>query len=317
MSDRPRLNADGEAAWLRFKQHLEWCDGFALIFVFSDRPEVSATFRERLSAIHRAQITGLMLETPQNPGDLLNRILPRLIRRRQLREAMKTPVWIDLTQPQDSIWNAALEQFLTLLNAQREPLRAALPQPLVLEFTTANKAEIRSLVPDLWAIRHLVLETGPWLTDRLAESTSPAPPEPLPLGNDGLSALREWQRLRDRGATDRGALIAAERAFTMLRLAVRLDSAQAVARWMVEQSRARGESPEALRDLSVSLNNLGNIDRDLRRFDDARNAFDESLAISERLAAALPDQPEFVEARDWLRQQIAELPPSVSTDATG
>lgn len=98
MSKPPHLNADGEAAWLRFKQHLEWCDGFALIFVFSNRPKVSAIFRERLSAIHRARITGLMLETPQTPGDLLDRILPRLVRHRQLREALMAPVWLDLSQ---------------------------------------------------------------------------------------------------------------------------------------------------------------------------------------------------------------------------
>ncbi len=129
MSDRPRLNADGEAAWLRFKQHLEWCDGFTLMFVFSDRPEVSAIFRERLSAIHRAQITGLMLETPQTPDDLLNRILPWLIRRRQLREALNTPIWLDLSQTRDRTWNTSLEQFLSLLNAQREPLRTTLGNP--------------------------------------------------------------------------------------------------------------------------------------------------------------------------------------------
>lgn len=129
----------------------------------------------------------------------------------------------------------------------------------------------------------------------------------MPLDSDGLSAVQEWQRLRDRDTQDRGALIAADRAFTALRRTGRLDSALDVARWMVEWARGANKSPEALRDLSVSLNNLGNIDRDLRRFDDARDAFDESLRIADRLVAAFPEQSDFVEMRDWVREQVAEL----------
>ena len=53
------LTAEGEAAWVRMKQHLEWCDCFALVFLFSNRPMVVQLLRERLAAIYRARVTGL------------------------------------------------------------------------------------------------------------------------------------------------------------------------------------------------------------------------------------------------------------------
>jgi hypothetical protein len=55
----PFLTPDGEAAWLRLKLHLEWLDGFDLIFLFSAHPAVLGVLRERLAAADRARVTGL------------------------------------------------------------------------------------------------------------------------------------------------------------------------------------------------------------------------------------------------------------------
>ena len=61
------LVPEGEAAWLRVKQHLQWCDSFALVFVFSDQPAVADCLRERLADVYRARITRLEVPMPRSP----------------------------------------------------------------------------------------------------------------------------------------------------------------------------------------------------------------------------------------------------------
>ena len=53
-----------------------------------------------------------------------------------------------------------------------------------------------------------------------------------------------------------------------------------------------GDSPEALRDLSVSLDNVGDIAKLQGRGTDAQASFEESLDIRRRLAKMLGDSPE-------------------------
>gem|GEM_PF-1296571 len=63
MTTETSLNPEGEAAWLRVKQHLEWFDGFSLVFLFNDRPGVIDLLRERLAAVYRAA-----RHRPQDPA---------------------------------------------------------------------------------------------------------------------------------------------------------------------------------------------------------------------------------------------------------
>ncbi|MGH7059573.1 MAG: tetratricopeptide repeat protein, partial [Stellaceae bacterium] len=50
--------------------------------------------------------------------------------------------------------------------------------------------------------------------------------------------------------------------------------------------------PQALRDLSVSLNNVGAVERDLGNLEAARAAYRESLDIARRLREAVGDTPQ-------------------------
>jgi hypothetical protein len=135
------LNPAGEDEWLRFRQHLELSDQFALIFVFSDRPGVAACFRERLASIHRARVTGLELPQPSTPRALLVDLLPRLLRPANYQQAIDAPIWLDLSRvpaapPDDqtpaaeraAAWREARLAFLMRLNEQRE----SLTRPLIL-----------------------------------------------------------------------------------------------------------------------------------------------------------------------------------------
>ncbi len=305
MTAGPFLNPEGEAAWLRFKQHLQWCDSFALVFVFSDRPPVVQILRERLADIYRARVTGLEIPLPQTAAELLQGLLPRLLHPPNYRRALDAPVWLDLTRlpgvvdsDQESAWREARLQFLARLNEQREPLRRALTKPLILVLPRTEKAQIKALVPDLWAIRHFSLETGPWLATGAAEPPTrpPTHPEPFPLTESETSLVREWRRLEPKGSRNRGGLLAGGRAFDALMGRGHLSEAREVALWLVETTHARladhQDDPEALRDLSISLDNVGNTDQALGDWGAARAAFAESLEIRRRLLGRLGETPE-------------------------
>ncbi|MEY6431411.1 hypothetical protein ABC977_03205 [Thioalkalicoccus limnaeus] len=67
------------------------------------------------------------------------------------------------------------------------------------------------------------------------------------------------------------------------------------------------DNGEALRDLSVSLDNVGRIDQALGDLETARTAFGESLDIARRLAQALPNHKDFEGLVSRFEQRIATL----------
>lgn len=320
MTVGPSLSAEGEAVWLRVKHHLEWCDDFALVFVFSDQPAVVAVLRQRLAAIYRARITGLEVPVPRTPNELLDGLLPRLLHPPLYQQVLQAPVWLDLTrlppgttEGDAATWQEARLGFLARLNEQREPLRRTLTKPLILVLPLAEKARVKALAPDLWAIRHFSIDTGPWLAPAAAEAPAlpPSRPEPFPLTLTEASLVREWWRLRDKDSKERGALLAGARAFDALISRGQLAEAGETAAWMVETAHARlverPDDPEALRDLSISLNNVGGTDQALGDLERARAAFAESLEIARRLTHAFPNLTDYKGLRDWFERRLRGL----------
>ncbi len=53
-----------------------------------------------------------------------------------------------------------------------------------------------------------------------------------------------------------------------------------------------GETPESLRDLSVSLNNVGNTSVQLGDLDKGRDSFEQSLEISRKIVERVGETPE-------------------------
>jgi tetratricopeptide (TPR) repeat protein len=123
--------------------------------------------------------------------------------------------------------------------------------------------------------------------------------------------VREWRRLRDMGSAEHGGLVAGGRAFDALMRRGRIAEAREAAAWMVETARSRlavaPDDPAALRDLSVSLDNVGNTDRALGDWEQARAAFAEGLEIATRLAAALPNHTDYQDLPAWFERRLAEL----------
>ena len=299
MRPAAQLTAEGEAAWLRLKTHLEWCDGFALVYLFSDQPGVIEVFRERLADIHRARVTRLRQYEPRAPQDLIPGLLLRLLEPTSGELHQASPLWADLSQHAGADWGQARLGLLARLNEQRERLRTRQPRPVVLVLPVAERAESVAIAPDLWSIRQFTLTTGPWL--RAAPATGPAThpavslPQPFPLSAQEQAQLQEWRRVHRHAAADRGALRAGWAAWQGLQDKRQLPKAEVVAGQALALARglaAQGETPEALRDLSVSLNNVGKTAQALGRWDEARAAFEESLAISRQILQRIGETPE-------------------------
>ncbi|MCW5209629.1 hypothetical protein VU10_05520, partial [Desulfobulbus sp. US1] len=68
-----------------------------------------------------------------------------------------------------------------------------------------------------------------------------------------------------------------------------------------------GETPESLRDLSVSLYKAGQISTELGKKEEARKNFQEGLHIAEALAKALPDQIDYNELPGYFLKELATL----------
>ncbi|GAB6041190.1 hypothetical protein JCM17961_18640 [Endothiovibrio diazotrophicus] len=186
------------------------------------------------------------------------------------------------------------------MNEQREPLRQCQNRPLVLILPAVERAHTKILTPDLWAIRTFCLDTENWI------GALPAPPRAEPTRAGGLFPLSryeqqtvdEWQRLWDkhppgglpkRAAPPAGLLQTGFGAFNALYAKRHLQHAEEVAQACLALAR---QTPEALRDLSVSLNNVGKTAQALGRWEDARAAFDESLAIRRQILQRVGETPE-------------------------
>jgi DNA-binding XRE family transcriptional regulator len=299
MTTGPHLDPEGEQAWLRLKQHLEWCDQFALGFIFTSHFNVIRIFRKRLADIYRARVTRLKTPVPEDPADLLEKLLPKLLRPPTFQKVLRAPYWIDLSTQQGNAWAKARLNFLIRLNEQRETLRHVLDRPLVLLVPIVERMMIKELIPDLWSIRDFSLVTQSWFKSETV-LTPIHPPEqkttsPFPFTDYERSLINEWERLNKKKTTDRGFLLAAERALqACLRkgryaLASRIATSQ---KDLAKKLLDLGETPESLRDLSVSLEKVGDTAKAMGQWEKAEKQFEESLEISRKIIARVGETPE-------------------------
>ncbi len=314
MTSGPFLTKEGEDEWLRIKQHLEWSDHFALGFIFTEHPEVVKIFRERLADIYRARITRMEIPQPKEPSELFDRLLPDLLDPPLHLQALNAPYWVDISRQKGEEWTKARLGFLMRLNEQRETLRKALKRPLVLILPYEERSLIKKLVPDLWSIRDFTMVTGPWTQ---TESGSPASRHGkekninLLLAPGEKDIVDEWNRLKKKNDTSRGFLIAADRAVSVCLKAGEYKLASEIAQSMADVAKKIidrvGETPESLRDLSVSLDNVGDTAKAMGEWDKAQKSFEESLAIATPLSEAFPNLPDYKDLKSHFQNRLEEL----------
>jgi len=299
----PVLTQEGEDAWLRLRRHLELCDHFALVFIFSAHPLVLRVFRERLAQLYRATISGMEIPLPAEPDRLVLELLWQLLRPSVRMQALKAPYWLDLSGKLGEDWEKARINFLLRLNERREPLRRGLNQPLIMVLPLADQARIWSIAPDLWSIREFSITTASWTVPEAERAASLAglkaevadyPPEIESEYDQAI--LREWRRVKDKPSTDHGIFLAGWRAYEVYDKFKRHDQARETAAWLLnfvqQQIERIGETPGSLRLLSASLNNVGNTALALGQWAEARRSYEESLNIARKIIERIGETPE-------------------------
>lgn len=139
----PSLGAQAEEVWTVLATHAEWSDGFWLVWLLTDRPDVDEALRQRLQA--RGELRILELRRAAEVETLLETLL------RDVGPA----TWLRAIGPeQEDAWVALHRR----LNERREQLKASLPAGIVLSGPVGLKEAVRSAAPDLWSIRSAVLE---------------------------------------------------------------------------------------------------------------------------------------------------------------
>lgn len=303
------LTPEGEAQWLRLKQHLEWSEGFSLGFIFSSHPEVIQIFKARLAAIYRARVTKLNTSIPSLPEELTETLLPLLLNPSENKVQLKQPFWLDLSTESGTDWQKARVSFLIRLNEQRESLRRTLHSPVILILPLKERYEIKTLVPDLWAIRDFSMETGQWVKAASLPllSTHQIPSRILAESPQDKSMVKEWRRLMKKKSKDRGFLLAAQRAFKATMKTGQYELADAIAKSQHEFCIRRKETPEALRDLCVSFYNVGGTAQSLKKFHEAKNFFQEGLTIARKLSKEFSELEAYQSLESDFRSRLKAL----------
>ena len=291
-------DAGFEDTAVRLLRHLEWQDGFSLVFLFADE---GGAERLRLWLNQRLDFAGRPLqrvEPAEFPGEAPD-FVTRLLRLGQDLPP-ELPVWVEAyTHPGDAGWDAARRLFLARINERRFLLERDFLRPLILLLPRSFRAKAAAIAPDIWHIRAfsdtLAAPFASSFASPMHEPTAPLAPSPMPPDAAALSAEAEWARLRSHQA-GKVNLAVGWRATRLMEQAGALYEASQTAQEVLALARSRclaaPEEAQALRDLLISLDDVGRIARARGAWDEAEQAYRESLAVSRQLLSRLGDTPE-------------------------
>ena len=294
--------------WQDLRPHLEWANGFGLVFLFADQPAAVDALRQLYGDSLHLRALRLRELKPANSAQLAG----------LAEEMLKTrvgygPLWVELWQGgEEADWDRQRVMFLHRLNENRSALEQNIRQPVVIVLPVAERLAVFVHAPDLWAVRSYTKQLpilAPSCPDTILSSASTSK-SVLALASEPSSAEQEWTRLLNASqnpaslnlwdgfaafdaALERGSLDAARRiANETLALARQRTQPKAgfFARWF--KSNAASADPQALRDLSVSLEKIGQVEADLGNLEPARAAYRESLELRRQLRASLVDTPQ-------------------------
>jgi hypothetical protein len=255
-----------EAIWRDLRPHLEWAQGFTLVFLFAAHPAPVRFLHRRLEESLQLRTLRLTILAPSAPAELPHLVEEILAVR---PDPGRGPLWVELWRGTDEEgWPAARRQALHRLNERRTLLERDVGLPMVLILPVAERGRVYVDAPDLWAVRSFTAELpAPGTPAKVSERTPSeefAPALGAPPGPAELEWAHLLERTKDRTRLDlRDAFAAFESALERGDLA----AARATAYQTLDMSRERlktiGDTPQALRDLSIALDNVGRAERDL------------------------------------------------------
>ena len=299
-----RLDADTERVATNLLRFVEWSDrAFSLIFLFADIGSARALadwLDERLS------LSGAELQRvapapsfSTDPEAFVDSVVNQLTSWNDLPGA----VWLQLhLNPGEPKTNDARMRFLARLNERRYLLERDLKHPLVLVLPAESRVQARTIAPDLWHVRALSeqLVASPVSrqidvsVEEVAYADDAGDATVIVVSSDEPAEVVEWFRIRGAEPT-RINLPAGWAAVRALQASGRLAAAAVTAQEVLAVARERagdGSRPESLRDLSISLNHVGDVARAQGNGPQAEAVYRESLALSRQLVERLGGTPE-------------------------
>ena len=309
--------------WQDLRPHLEWASGFSLVFLFADQPATVAALRQLYGDSLHLRALRLRELKPSNSAQLAG----------LAEEMLKTrigygPLWVELWQGgEEADWDRQRIRFLHRLNENRSALERNIRQPVVIVLPVAERLAVSVHAPDLWAVRSFTKQL-PTLAPARPDTILPSASESksvMALASEPSPAEQEWTRLLKlnqnteglnlwdgfaafNAALERGSLEAARyvanETLAMARQRIK-PKVGLFSRWL--KSNDVTADPQALRDLSVSLNNVGQVEADLGNLEPARAAYRESLVLRRQLRQAFPDHAQLVRDLAWIEARWAEF----------
>ncbi|MCX7110821.1 MAG: tetratricopeptide repeat protein, partial [Proteobacteria bacterium] len=295
--------------WQDLRPHLEWASGFSLVFLFADQSATVAALRQLYGDSLHMRALRLRELKPSNSAQLAG----------LAEEMLKTrvgfgPLWVELWQGgEEADWDRQRIRFLHRLNENRSALERNIRQPVVIVLPVAERLAVSVHAPDLWAVRSFTKQL-PTLAPARPDTILPSASESksvMALASEPGQAEQEWTRLLSLSqntdslnlwdgfaafdaAMERGSLESAKRIATeTLNMArERLKPKTKAQFWSGWLQKPPSPNPERLRDLSVSLEKVGNVEADLGNLEPARAAYRESLVLRRQLRDSLGDTPQ-------------------------
>ena len=106
-----------EEIWQGLRPHLEWAEGFALVFLFAGHPQPLRFLRQRLEESLQLRTLRLTVLAPSAPAEL-PRLVEQILATRP--DPGRGPLWVELWRgAAEEGWPTARRQALHRLNERR------------------------------------------------------------------------------------------------------------------------------------------------------------------------------------------------------
>ncbi|MBL8297434.1 MAG: hypothetical protein JNN30_03705 [Rhodanobacteraceae bacterium] len=294
-------------------RHLEWqADSFSITFLFADIGPAIALV-DWLN--RRLALEGQTLRLDQAPAGFVETPeawLDQLLERWAEQAAQPGSLWALLhAQPADRRWSAARRRFLARFNERRFLLEQRVRRPAVIVLPADARDDAQRMAPDLWHVRaasHRLASPRRGIPVAAAASEQAISAAPPGRGLAYPGAAADWERSTATGDGKAAFLPLAGRAIDELLTSGRLAEAASVAAQALRIARDRTTPLAAGRELSISLDNVGQVARAQGDWSSAERAYRESLEISRQLVERLGGTPESLDDLAFSEFRLSELP---------
>jgi len=289
-----------ESAWQTLRSSLEWAQEFGLVFVFCSDVHAKESLFRRANDLMHAQVRPFQRPEAKNITSLSKRLLPLAINPASAHVEMGMPLWLDLdSYPGDPTWDKARQEFLHRLNERRASMARVHSRTVVLVLPLEWTKQAAEAAPDLWTIRQPSVYLDTSQSSQILPAENGAPPdERLPskaLKGELPATVQRWlaaQKDEQAEPSPWSAARAVEAALSAGNSELAWQIAQKTVGQIKGQINDFGQTPERLRDLSVSMNKLGDVARTLGRLDEAQQAYRESETVRRALIKDFGQTPE-------------------------